>query len=117
MIKRISSIRLHDKIAFVMLPKGRRAMIDVLDVPLAEGHYWSAVTNSNGKIKVCTKVDGRVVYLHRLVCERRDGIDASRNVYHQNGNGLDNRRCNLVVPVLLDSARNSGKQSNHWGRL
>ena len=100
MPRRISAIRAQGKVAFVMLTRDRRAVIDAADVPVVSGHYWRAHKNSNGKLKVCTVIDGQVIYLHRLLCVARYGIDASRNVYHLDGDGLNNRRVNLVVPYL-----------------
>lgn len=100
MPKRISVIRVYGKIAFVMLFRGRRAIIDARDVPLVQGRYWKAKENSNGKLKVYATDGDGIVYLHRLISEASHGIDKSRNVYHLDGNGLDNRRSNLVIPYV-----------------
>ena len=115
MPKRISVIREHGNIAFIMLFGDRRAIIDARDVGLAQGHYWKAVKNSNGNQKVCATINGRTVYLHRLISEAQYGIDKSRNVYHLDGNGLDNRRSNLVVPyVHLHLKEKLAKARKKW---
>ena len=115
MSKRISVIRPHGKIAFVLLYGGKQAVIDASDASLVQGHYWKAVKNSNGNQKVCATIDGQTVYLHRLISEAQYGIDKSRNVYHLDGNGLDNRRANLVVPyVHLHLKEKLAKARKKW---
>jgi len=44
-------------------------------------------------------INRRRVYMHRLIVERILGKRLPREavVHHVNGNGLDNRNCNLVV--------------------
>lgn len=66
------------------------ALVDECDEDLVRGHRWIR----NGRTgHAATKIDGRVVKMHRLIAEPADG----EVVHHVNGNPHDNRRANLAT--------------------
>ena len=87
-----------DGACILTLTQGYYALVDALDYPIVSQHRWSAQT-FNRKDKVYAARFVRVgtrrqkVYLHRQLCGLAIGDPLCD---HRNGNGLDNRRSNLV---------------------
>ena len=99
-------------IAIVPLTQGYLALIDAEDVPLVEGYSWTALVKANTiYAKRAQKVDGRsvTVRMHRVIA----GANADQIVDHINGNGWDNRRCNLRIATNAENLRNRGPQKNN----
>lgn len=65
-------------------------VVDPEDEYLLAEHSWRVYGFGDGLFYVTTSVDGRTVYLHRLIMG-----EPPNDVDHRNGDGLDNRRCNL----------------------
>lgn len=90
--------------------KGYKILIDIEDIPIFEKYNW--YVNSADKIRyyVVAKVynNGKVknIKLHRII------MNAPTNLYidHINGNGLDNRRCNLRLCTNQQNQGNSRKR-------
>lgn len=55
------------------------------------------------------RISGKKVLLHRYLLNAKDG----QFVDHINGNGLDNRMCNLRLCSLSENQMNRKKQSNN----
>ena len=73
--------------------KGRAQAVHVADAIVDDNCAFLAVffwTLSDGY--AVTRVKGKTVFMHHLVVDKVDGLDVS----HENGNPLDNRRCNLL---------------------
>lgn len=102
-----------------------RILVDPEDAWLL-GYKWTVV-----RVKVTGRVlyamrnvwcDGKdkAFYLHRVILDAPDGIE----VDHANGNGLDNRRCNLRLATRTQNAANvgllatnaSGRKGVSWDR-
>jgi hypothetical protein len=79
----------------IPLTNGRNAIIDADDLHLVEPHGWYAIKSGHGEY-AATKVKTRVLLMHRLIAGLPDDHDG-RDVHHENGDGLDNRRQNLTV--------------------
>src|SRR4051812_38516817 len=80
------------------LGEGRIALLDAADAPLAAGGSWSAVWSQRARTfyvrgKALVGDRHRMIHLHRLITVAAPG----GVVHHENHDGLDNRRCNLVV--------------------
>lgn len=74
----------------IQLTQGKVALIDDADWPLVSGMRWRAMRRIRKYGEACyarSLLGGRTVLLHQLI--------AGKGSDHKNGNGLDNRRCNL----------------------
>lgn len=93
----------------VQTTTGESVIIDATDWPLYAQHRW--VTTASGH--VCTRLNGKVQYLHRLI------INAGPNqeVDHINGNPADNRRSNLRIATHRQNLANQRKQANCSSRF
>lgn len=87
------------------------ALIDEDDYKLVSEFKWFVDIKGKQKYAKCKKYIGRVsgkyiykrLYLHRLIMNPPKGMD----VDHINGNGLDNRRCNLRICTRSQNIRNA----------
>ena len=52
-------------------------------------HHWYANENGKRRFYAAAWIDGAMVHIHKYLCP------GWARVYHENGNGLDNRRENL----------------------
>ena len=87
---------------------GTKAIVSPEDADLiASNHWWKTQGYASGRI------DGKFVYLHRIVLQRAIGRELSKNEFtdHININPLDNRRENLRVANGSESLRNRNKQA------
>lgn len=84
------AVRIEGDVAYIPLGQGLEAMVDACDVHLVGSHNWRA-SRARGKI-FALRVEGtKTLYLHRFLL----GAPQGKWVEHTDGNGLDNRRCNL----------------------
>lgn len=95
----------------IELSKGYIGLVDDSDYAEVSKHKWYAQTGRKGKKNVyVARRDyrtGKLVKLHRVLL----GItDPKVQVDHINGNGLDNRRCNLRLVSNAENARNVSKR-------
>ena len=60
------------------------------------------------------QIDGKSVYVHRFVLSRMLGreLTSKDRVDHANGNGLDNRRCNIRLCEHRQNMWNQGGRKN-----
>ena len=98
------------------LTQGKKAIVDDQDYEIIvnSGYLWHAQNYapvSNLWYAVGSK-DGSVVMMHRFIL----GLsDKSVKTDHVNGNGLDNRRCNLRASSHAENMRNSSKRkTSKW---
>ncbi len=89
-----------------MSTAGHTTLIDSADADLVSGVRWSSqsVGHLRYAIGAGTKPDGArmTLRLHRVIT----GVGPGKDVDHINGNGLDNRRCNLRVCSHADNMAN-----------
>lgn len=83
--------------------KGGFTLLSEQDLYLLE-HNWSVVPRqaATGGFYVAAWVDGKTVYLHRLVM----GAETGQEVDHINGDGLDNSRENLRIATRSQNCAN-----------
>jgi hypothetical protein len=94
------------------LGKKRYALIDEEDLPQLSKFVWHAV--AAGSAFYAKTNDGRlgsnIRWMHRMIM----GVGSDQLIDHINGNGLDNRRCNLRVAKPVENSRNSFKTTAPW---
>lgn len=75
----------------IQLSKGFVARIDDEDLSIVSSYVWHPATMGRDRkvTYATTRVQGKTVYMHRLLCPGADEVD------HRNCDGLDNRRENL----------------------
>jgi len=84
---------------------GHMILVDAIDLPLVTKYRWRAKKSQHGKTFYAITGTGRNrQYLHRLL-----GV-GEKLTDHKNGNGLDNRRCNLRDATPSQNGGNSGKK-------
>lgn len=89
------------------------AEVDEDDLERVSPFRWSKNTHSNHHTTYAqTIVNGRKIHLHRLIMGLGDFKTDKRVVDHKDGNGLNNRKENLVV---CDTLYNSQSFRRHRG--
>lgn len=89
---------------FLRVPIGKHfCLIDEQDALLMVRKGWAVITT--GPTRYVVNVYRPRIYLHRLILKPAAGLV----VDHINGNGLDNRRCNLRAVTHGENIRNSKK--------
>ncbi len=98
--------------SFLLSNHGEKILVDAADVGGLSKFSWRIKTSKRSRYartgKECT-------LMHRLILNPPDNME----VDHINGNGLDNRRCNLRICTRKENVRNQRKQfgcrSKHKG--
>ena len=81
-----------DGTCFIILTQGEVAMVDPEDFEELNKHVWCAHRNGRS-IHVCRRVGRQVIWMHRVIMKAPKGMI----VDHIDGNGLNNRKCNLRI--------------------
>ena len=88
------------------LPKGMRTTIDVESLPIIHGYHWYVHKETDNLSYVwARKANGKYIKMHRLIMGLTE-VD-SIHVDHVNGDGLDNRKCNLRLVTHQQNIFNS----------
>jgi len=92
-----------DGVIEIALTQGKSVLIDAVDLPLTAGHRWYAEKHNSPRScrwYAATKVDSRVLRMHRLLLRMAQEVD------HINGDGLDNRRLNIRPCTRSENMQN-----------
>ncbi len=87
----------------IPLGRGLFALVDAADYERISKYRWYAKRQGATIYATCIR-KGKVVYMHRLIMRARKG----RIVHHIDGNGLNNRRCNLRICTHQQNQANRG---------
>ena len=120
MTKNIRPIRIEGNVAFVPLTRGLEAIIDVDDIHLIDRFNWHARPGTRTHYAARTRrpEKPRVRNMQNQIMQP----DAGFIVDHIDGNGLNNRRCNLRFATIGENNRNirmtaantSGRKGVDW---
>jgi hypothetical protein len=86
----------------IALGRGLFAIIDAADYEKLSKYRWRAYRTGRQIYAVCQN-RGKIVYMHRMLLRPRKGDI----VDHIDGNGLNNRRCNLRVCTYAQNQANA----------
>lgn len=89
------------------------SIVDDEDFERVSKYRWYPDFRDNGTIYVKGKVDGRHVRLHRFVLGLAPGTG---HVDHQDGDGLNNSRKNLLATTRAHNIRNGRKRRKSRSR-
>lgn len=96
----------------IPLTRGLVALVDDEDYDSLSPHKWYAFKHSEH----CTvyagrklTAEGNILRMHRIILSAPSGLD----VDHVNGDGLDNRRCNLRIATRSQNCHNRGAGRNN----
>jgi hypothetical protein len=104
----------NDKIRYIPLTRGLFAIVDAEDYEWLSQYKWCAqfseYTRTYYAVRKCR---GHTVFMHRMIMNPPGG----KVVDHMNGNGLDNRRCNLRICSPKENSCNKPKRRNTKSRF
>jgi hypothetical protein len=87
-------------------------LIDAEDWPKISGYKWSVSSDGGTRMYVSTRIDGKKIYLHRVLLEAPNG----KRVDHRNGDPLDNRKTNLRLATHQQNMFNRCKSHTFKGK-
>ena len=94
----------------IPLTQGKIAIIDDEDYEKVSKYKWQAL-NHYYTYYAMVSTDKKNMYMHRFIMNPK----VSQHIDHINGNGLDNRRCNLRLANKQINAYNSKKRETYKG--
>lgn len=112
MPKAVRKVLIDGDIAFVLLTRGRIAVIDAHMAEKVSGFNWICAKSGRSEYASRTSVvDGKRVHIHmhRVISCCPDLMQ----VDHIDGNGLNNRRCNLRIVTQQENAFNRKTYANN----
>jgi hypothetical protein len=96
----------------ITLTRGKTAVVDDEDADLAKFKWMAQETR--GRFYAARKVKGKLVYMHRVIQERKQGeIPAGVLVDHKDGDSLRNLRDNIRAATNLQNQQNRGVAKNN----
>lgn len=94
----------------IQLSQGKVALVDDEDYPLINQYKWHARKKPSGTWYAIRSKNKKYVaiFMHRLILNIPEGFE----VDHINGDGLDNRHCNLRIATHSQNHMNIKKYAN-----
>ena len=103
----------NDDIRYIALTKGRFAIVDAADFEWLNRYKWQAAYNGTKFYATTKNRRGGNIWMHRMIMKAPKGMV----VDHINGNGLDNRRCNLRICTPQQNSCNRRKHADGKSRF
>ncbi len=104
----------NGKVAYIPLTRGLHVLVDAADYEWLSRYKWHAThPTCAGTIYACRRDGPRTVLMHRQIMNPPQGMV----VDHINGNGLDNRRCNLRICPHRQNIWHSRKRCDGQSRF
>lgn len=106
----------------IPLTQGKVALVDDEDYPGLSKHRWYAHKNRNKYYAMRNSPRDHITHKRSLICMHAviAGTPKGMDTDHINGNGLDNRRCNLRIVTARQNQQNQNIQKSskypgvHW---
>ncbi len=106
------SPRSYGDVTVIPLSRGKCTVVDTIDAEVADRRSWYAVSANRRTFYACGKYKRVARFLHRIISERM-GLPLDREIDHVDGDGLNNRRCNLRPATRAQNCRNVGVRSDN----
>jgi hypothetical protein len=90
----------------IRLTQGFTALVDLADFSVVAPFRWCAVVIKGRYVYAQTQSNTRRYWMHRMLMRDSALVD------HKNGNGLDNRRCNMRAADHVKNAANAKVYAN-----
>lgn len=91
----------------IELTQGKFAIVDADDFDILSRFRWQLLRSGRSRYAINCD-DGRLVRMHRLIMHAPESLWCD----HINGDGLDNRRCNLRLCTPTQNRRNARPNAN-----
>ena len=102
------------KSCYIPLTRGLHVLVDAEDYEWLSKYKWYATKpTSSGRVYAARGNSGAKIFMHRMIMRPPEGMV----VDHINGNGLDNRRCNLRICTPVQNSRNRRKHADGKSRF
>ncbi len=99
-------------VRYIPLTRNLHAIVDAEDYEWLKDYKWcTTTTGAGGNVYAGRRERGRFILMHRQIMNPPKG----KVVDHKNGNGLDNRRCNLRICDQRENAQNCRPRANKTG--
>jgi hypothetical protein len=95
----------------ICTPAAHPFLIDAEDWSRISGFKWSVSSDGGTRMYVSCRIEGKKIYLHRMILEAPNG----QRVDHRNGDPSDNRKANLRLATHQQNMFNRRK-SQTYGR-
>lgn len=103
---------------YVELYSREKVLVDEKDYAMLSQHKWQIKPGTNTDY-ARTQIGGKAIPMHRMIMQAELGMAALKGlkleVDHINGNGLDNRRCNLRLATRSQNKANTSARNGYKG--
>lgn len=105
-----SPIRIEGDIAYITLTRGFESVIDVEDVALVAGYRWTVLINARSGHAYAVRFEkAKCILMHRVLLD----APSDRQVDHEDGDGLNNRRKNIRLATPTQNQANKAVESRN----
>jgi hypothetical protein len=113
-LDRAAPVPPNPKVRYITLTRGLHALVDAEDYEWLNRYKWHVSPSiSHSTVYAKRSVGHNCVFMHRMIMQPPKGMV----VDHINGNGLDNRRCNLRICTREENAQNRRKHVDGKSRF